>query len=172
MVHIDAVQVEYSPFSLDIEDPQIGLLTACRELGVAIVAYSPLGRGFLTGAIRSVNDFKPDDSRLKLPRFSGANFEKNLALVEQFKTLAEEKGCSPGQLALAFLMAQGEDIIPIPGTTKIKRFEENMASLKVNISAEDNCRLRKAINAMEVHGSRYPESLAQSLFADTVLRPE
>ncbi|KAF4219076.1 hypothetical protein CNMCM6805_002873 [Aspergillus fumigatiaffinis] len=168
VAHIDAVQVEYSPFSMEIESPQIGLLAACRDLGVAVVAYSPLGRGFLTGSIKSVDDFEPGDSRLSLPRFSKENFGQNLRLVDQFKSLAAEKGCTPGQLVLAFLLAQGEDIILIPGTTKIRNFEENMASLKVNISAEENSRLRKAIEATEVRGSRYPEFLSQSLFADTV----
>lgn len=153
---------------MDIEDPQIGLLATCRELGVAIVAYSPLGRGFLTGAIQSADDLEPDDSRLQLPRFSKENFAKNLHLVDQFITLAAEKGCTTGQLVLAFLMAQGEDIIPIPGTTKIQNFEENMASLKVTISGEEENRLRKAIEATKVHGCRYPESIAGTMFADTV----
>lgn len=168
VVHIDAVEVEYSPFSMDIEDPQIDLLRTCRELGVAVVAYSPLGRGFLTGTIKSRDDFDPGDWRRMAPRFSEENFPKNLKLVEEIQALADAKGCTPGQLVLAFLMAQGDDIIPIPGTTKTKNFDENMGSLNVKISKEDNDKIRKAISAAEVHGARYPEGFALSLFGDTV----
>lgn len=106
--HITAVQIEYSPFTMDIEDPKIGLLEACRELGVAVVAYSPLGRGFLTGRYRGPEDFEEGDLRCYLPRFSKENFDKNLELVDKIAQLAEKKACSSGQLVLAFLMAQGE----------------------------------------------------------------
>lgn len=112
--HIDAVQVEYSPFALDIESPQIGLLKACRELGVALVAYSPLGRGFVTGAVKSPADFENGDFRKMLPRFSEENFPKNLLLVQQLGELAKKKNVKPGQLVLAWLLGQGDDIIPIP----------------------------------------------------------
>lgn len=166
--HIDAVQMEYSPFSMDIEDPQINLLKTCRELGVAVVAYSPLGRGFLTGGMRSRSDFQEGDFRSFAPRFSEENFPKNLKLVDELKSLADEKGCTAGQLVLAFLMAQGDDIIPIPGTTRAKNFDENIDSLKVKISREDNEKVRKVIEAAEVHGGRYPEAFAKSLFVDTV----
>ena len=166
--HIDAVQIEYSPFTMDIEDPQIGLLAACRELGVAIVAYSPLGRGFLTGSLKSPDDFEEGDFRRFVPRFSKENFPKNLKLVETIEKLAGEKGCTPGQLVLAFLMAQGDDIIPIPGTTKEKNFDENMGSLNVKISKSDDQKIRKAIEEAEVHGERYPETFAKALFVTTV----
>ncbi|OCT53906.1 Aldo-keto reductase yakc [NADP(+)] [Cladophialophora carrionii] len=168
VVHIDAVQIEYSPFSMDIESPQINLLKTCRELGVAVVAYSPLGRGFLTGSIRSRSDFEEGDFRTFAPRFSEENFPKNLKLVDDLKALADEKGCTPGQLVLAFLLAQGDDIIPIPGTTKVKNFDENMAALNIKISREDNEKIRKVIDAAEVHGGRYPEAFAKALFVDTV----
>ncbi|ETI28372.1 hypothetical protein G647_00821 [Cladophialophora carrionii CBS 160.54] len=168
VVHIDAVQIEYSPFSMDIESPQINLLKTCRELGVAVVAYSPLGRGFLTGSIRSRSDFEEGDFRTFAPRFSEENFPKNLKLVDDLKALADEKGCTPGQLVLAFLLAQGDDIIPIPGTTKVKNFDENMAALNIQISREDNEKIRKVIDAAEVHGGRYPEAFAKALFVDTV----
>lgn len=112
---IAAVQVEYSPFSLDIEDPRIDLLRTCRELGVAVVAYSPLGRGMLGGKIRSRADLVPGDVRLAMPRWSEENFPKNLVLVEKLTALAEKKGVTVSQLALAWVLAQGDDIIPIPG---------------------------------------------------------
>ncbi|EXJ70255.1 alcohol dehydrogenase [Cladophialophora psammophila CBS 110553] len=168
VVHIDAVQLEYSPFSMDIESPQIGLLKACRELGVAVVAYSPLGRGFLTGGIKSRADFEEGDFRSFAPRFSEENFPKNLKLVEDIKAIADEKGCTPGQLVLAFLMAQGDDIIPIPGTTRVKNFDENMGALNIKITPQDNEKIRKVIDAAEVHGARYPEAFSKALFVDTV----
>uniref|UniRef100_A0A0D6R4I7 NADP-dependent oxidoreductase domain-containing protein n=1 Tax=Araucaria cunninghamii TaxID=56994 RepID=A0A0D6R4I7_ARACU len=168
VVHIDAVQIEYSPFTMDIESSQIGLLEACRELGVATVAYSPLGRGFLTGSIRSPDDFEEGDFRTFAPRFSKENFHKNLELVDTLKDIADAKGCTPGQLTLAFLMAQGNDIIPIPGTTKVKNFDENLASLKVEITDEDNKKIRHAIENAEVQGGRYPEAFSSALFVDTV----
>ena len=112
---ISAVQVEYSPFSLDIERPEIALLATARELGISIVAYSPLGRGMLTGAIKSPNDLEENDYRRVLPRFSPENFGANLKLVDAIKDLAGSRGVTPGQIALAWLMAQGKDIIPIPG---------------------------------------------------------
>jgi aryl-alcohol dehydrogenase-like predicted oxidoreductase len=109
---VTAVQVEYSPWALDIENPQIALLKTCRELGVAIVAYSPLGRGFLTGQIKSRDDFADDDFRKISPRFSEENFHKNLELVHSLKKIAEKKGCTAGQLSLAWLLAQGDDVTP------------------------------------------------------------
>jgi aryl-alcohol dehydrogenase-like predicted oxidoreductase len=112
---IAAVQMEYSPFALEIESTQTGLLKTARELGVAIVAYSPLGRGLLTGQYKSINDFDEGDVRRSFPRFQPGNFEKNLVLVEKIKSIAEKKGATPGQLTLAWILAQGEDFIPIPG---------------------------------------------------------
>lgn len=153
---------------MDIEDPQIDLLRTCRELGVATVAYSPLGRGFLTGSIKSRADFEEGDFRRFAPRYSEENFPKNLKLVEGVQALAKDKGCTPGQLCLAFLMGQGDDIIPIPGTTRVKNFDENMAALNVKLTPEDNQKMRKLIDSAEVHGARYPEAFASALFADTV----
>lgn len=112
---ISAIQVEYSPFSTDIEDAKIGLLQACRELGVAVVAYSPLSRGLLTGQITSAAQFEANDIRRSFPRFSEENFPKNLAIVKALQDIAALKHCTAGQLTLAWLLAQGDDIFPIPG---------------------------------------------------------
>lgn len=108
------MQFEYSPFALDIESPEVGILQACRELDIAIIAYSPLGRGFLTGQITSPDDFEEGDFRKHAPRYNKENFNKNLKLVEKLQDLATRKGCTSGQLSLAWLLAQGPDIIPIP----------------------------------------------------------
>ena len=150
------MQIEYSPFAMDIEDPQIGLLKTCRELGVAVVAYSPLGRGFASGQYRSPDDFEEGDFRKVSPRFSPENFPKNLKLVDQLGAFAKKKGCTASQLTLAWLLAQGPDIIPIPGTKKIKYVEENLGALKVHLTDEEQSEIRKAIEATEVHGARYP----------------
>ena len=165
--HVDAVQSEYSPFTLDIEDPSIGLLATCRELGVATVAYSPLGRGLLTGQYKSHNDFEEGDFRKRAPRYSEENFPKNLKLVEELSSLAQKKGCTPGQLTLAWLLAQGEDIIPIPGTKKIKYLEENMGALKVKLTDTEIKDIRNQVEKAEVHGVRYPDAWMSRLFADT-----
>ena len=164
---ISAVQIEYSPFTLDIEDPKIALLQTCRELGVATIAYSPLGRGFLTGQIKSPNDFDEDDFRRSVPRFSAENFPKNLKVVDELGQLAKKKGCTPGQLTLAWLMAQGEDIIPIPGTKKVKYLEENMGALDVKLTAEEVTDIRTLIESAEVHGGRYNEQMIGLCFRDT-----
>lgn len=165
--HIDAVQIEYSPFALEIETPQINLLKTCRELGVAVIAYSPLGRGMLTGAYTSPSDFEEGDFRRYAPRFTKENFSKNLKLVDSLKKIAEKKGCTAGQLTLAWLLAQGEDIIPIPGTKKIKYLEENLGALEVKLSGEEEKEIRGLVEGAEVHGSRYPEVMVTYLFADT-----
>lgn len=165
--HIAAVQIEYSPFSMDIEDPNIALLKICRELGVATVAYSPLGRGFLTGTIRSPDDFEEGDFRKRAPRFSKENFPKNLELVDHIAALAKKKGCTPGQLTLAWLMRQGDDIIPIPGTKKLKYLEENLGALDVKLSDSEDKEIRDAIEKAEVIGERYPAGMSGQLFADT-----
>ena len=161
------MQVEYSPFSLDIENPQINLLNVCRELGVAVIAYSPLGRGFMTGQYKSLADFEEGDWRRTAPRFSEENFPKNLKLVDEIGALAKKKGCTPGQLTLAWLMAQGDDIIPIPGTKKIKYLEENFGAVDVKLTEDENAEIRKAVESAEVHGGRYPEAMGNALFADT-----
>ena len=165
--HIDAVQIEYSPFTTDIESPSIALLQTCRSLGVAVVAYSPLGRGMLTGAYKSPSDFEEGDFRKMSPRFSEENFPKNFKLTDEIGALAKKKGVTPGQLTLAWLMAQGEDIIPIPGTKKIKYLEENLGALEVKLTGEEEQEIRKVVDGAEVHGTRYPEAFMSRLFADT-----
>jgi hypothetical protein len=137
--HIAAVQLEYSPWALDIENPQIDLLRTARELGVAIIAYSPIGRGFLSGNIRSLDDLSQSDSRRIWPRFSPENFDKNLQLVAEISELAETKGCTPTQLCLAWLMAQGDDIIPHSGNYKDRTSEG-----KSGVFANDTFKRRRA----------------------------
>ena len=135
-----------------------------REYVILIWSY----RGFLTGALKSPDDFEPGDFRTFAPRFSKENFHKNLEMVDALAKLAEKKKCTTGQLVLAFLMHQGDDIIPIPGTTKVKNFDENMAALKVNISKEDDKEIRELISKADVHGERYPAAFSKALFVDTV----
>ena len=147
---VAALQTEYSLWS---RDPEGGLLATCRELGIGFVAYSPLGRGFLTGRFRSIDDLEPDDWRRQNPRFHGDNFQKNLAVVAQVQTLAREKGCTPAQLALAWLLAQGEDIVPIPGSTSAARVEENAGAAALTLTAENLASL--AALAPQVVGARY-----------------
>ncbi|KAI0190614.1 NADP-dependent oxidoreductase domain-containing protein [Xylaria flabelliformis] len=157
---VDAVQVEYNPFQLDIENETgTNLLSTCRELGITVFAYAPLGRGFLTGQIQSTEGFAPDDFRRVVPRFSPENFAKNIGLVNPLKTRAEKIGCTPGQLALAWLSAQGDDIIPIPGTKQLKYVEENVAALKVNISKEEVQEIRDEVEKAEVAGHRNPPGM-------------
>ena len=149
---IAALQTEYSLWS---RDPEGELLDTCRELGIAFVAYSPLGRGFLTGRYRSIDDLAADDWRRNNPRFQGANFQKNLDLVDKVGELAKAKRCTPAQLALAWLLSRGEQVIPIPGSTRIERVEENAGATRVTLSAED-IRVLDAL-APTVAGERYPE---------------
>ncbi|KAK3072394.1 hypothetical protein LTR53_006887 [Teratosphaeriaceae sp. CCFEE 6253] len=167
VVHIDAVQIEYSPFSLDIESEQIGLLKTCRELGCAVVAYSPIGRGMLGGSIRSPADFEEGDFRTFAPRFSEENFPKNLKLVDQITEIAKKRDSTPSQLTLAWLLAQGDDIFPIPGTTNLQRLDENLGALQLKLSKDEEQEIRRAIEAAEPAGGRYPESFAAACFADT-----
>jgi aryl-alcohol dehydrogenase-like predicted oxidoreductase len=167
VAHIDAVQIEYSPFSLDIESAQIGLLAACRELGVAVVAYSPIGRGMLSGKYRSPDDFAEGDFRKFAPRFSAENFPKNLQLVDQITAVAQRKGVTPSQITLAWLMAQGDDIFPIPGTTNLERLDENLGAFNVKLTKEEEQEIRKASENAEVVGERYPSMMVKALFADT-----
>lgn len=164
---ITAVQVEYSPFALEIESQQIDLLRTCRELGVAVVAYSPLGRGMFTGTLRSPDDFEEGDFRKFAPRFSKENFPKNLKLVDQLSELAKKKSVTPTQLVLAWIMAQGPDVFPIPGTTKVERLKENIGSLDVKLSKEEEQEIRKSCESAEISGSRYPEAFMAALYADT-----
>ncbi len=153
---IAVLQSEYSLWSRDPEDE---VLATCRELGIGFVAYSPLGRGFLTGQIKRFDDLAPDDWRRHSPRFQGDNFQKNLQLVQRLEALAKEKGCTPSQLALAWVLTQGEDIVPIPGTKRRKYLEENVAALKVELSRDDLRRLDAVAPRGVAAGSRYPQAM-------------
>ena len=155
---IASLQTEYSLWS---RDPEVEILATTRELGVAFVAYSPLGRGFLTGQIKRFEDFAPDDYRRNSPRFQGENFEKNLDLVRRVEAVAKGKKCTPGQLALAWLLAQGEDIIPIPGTKRRRYLEENAGALKVKLSAEELRRIDEVAPLGAAAGKRYPDHMMQ-----------
>ncbi len=153
---ITALQSEYSLWSRDPEDE---ILNICRELGIGFVAYSPLGRGFLTGQIKQFEDLSQDDYRRQSPRFQGENFQKNLELVRQIGEIAEAKGCKPSQLALAWVLAQGEDIVPIPGTKRRQYLQENAAAVDLVLTPED----LQQINEVSPHGvaagARYPEAM-------------
>ncbi len=158
---ISALQSEYSLWSRDQEGN--GCLEACQRLGIAFVPYSPLGRGFLTGALRTVDDFAADDFRRFNPRFQGENFGKNLLLVEQVQTLAAEKGVTAGQLALAWVLAQGDYLIPIPGTKQRKYLQENVGALEVKLSASELAALESIFPASAVAGLRYAEATMKQL---------
>ncbi|MGF6208381.1 aldo/keto reductase [Pseudomonas frederiksbergensis] len=158
---ISALQSEYSLWSRDQEDN--GCLAACQRLGIAFVPYSPLGRGFLTGALKSPDDFAADDYRRFSPRFQGENFAKNLLLVQQVQTLAADKGVTAGQLALAWVLAQGDYLIPIPGTKQRKYLEENVAALDVKLSAGELQALEAIFPADATAGLRYPEEVMKLL---------
>ena len=157
---IAALQTEYSLWTRDPEDK---ILPTCRELGIGFVAYSPLGRGFLTGQIRKFEDLAEDDYRRRSPRFQGANFEMNLELVRRVEELAKEKGCKPSQLALAWVLAQGEDIVAIPGTKRRKYLEENAAALDLKLTPEDLLRIDKAAPRGAAVGERYPEQMMRAV---------
>jgi aryl-alcohol dehydrogenase-like predicted oxidoreductase len=152
---ITALQSEYSLWSRDPED---GILDACRELGVGFVPYSPLGRGFLTGQIKAFEDLEPDDYRRQSPRFQGENFQKNLDLVAKIDEIATSKGCTPAQLALAWVLAQGPDIVPIPGTKRSERLDDNLGALSVQLSAADVARISATAPPGAAAGQRYPEA--------------
>ncbi|WP_421524070.1 aldo/keto reductase [Pseudomonas yamanorum] len=158
---ISALQSEYSLWSRDQEDN--GCLAACHRLGIAFVPYSPLGRGFLTGALKSPDDFAADDYRRFSPRFQGENFAKNLLLVDQVQALAADKGVTAGQLALAWVLAQGDYLIPIPGTKQRKYLEENVAALEVKLSPAELAALEAIFPANATAGLRYPEAVMQML---------
>jgi aryl-alcohol dehydrogenase-like predicted oxidoreductase len=149
---ITALQTEYSLWT---RNPEIAVLKACRELGVTFVAFSPLARGFLTGALRDANQLADNDLRRSMPRFQGENFVKNLRLLDAFVQIAKEVGCTPSQLALAWVLAQGEDIIPIPGTRHVQYVEENAGAVAVELSDEILSRLHRLINQHTVSGGRY-----------------
>ena len=157
---ITALQSEYSLWS---REPEAGALAACRRLGVGFVPYSPLGRGFLTGAIANAEDFAADDYRRTSPRFQGENFAKNLALVAKVKSFAETIGCTPGQLALAWVLAQGEDIVPIPGTKRRKYLEENVGALDVTLTPPQLAALSAEFPPNAAAGARYPANMIGTL---------
>ncbi|KXS15681.1 aldo-keto reductase, putative [Gonapodya prolifera JEL478] len=167
IAHVDAVQVEYSPFALEIETPQVDLLRVAKELGTAIVAYSPLCQGMLTGALKSPDDFEEGDFRKFSPRFSAENFPKNLVSVNAIAAIAKKKGCTAGQATLSWLVKQDPSVIPIPGTTKIERVLENLGSLAVDLTDAEDKEIRAAAEAAEVHGGRFPEAFMAYCYADT-----
>ena len=153
---IAALQNEYSLWTRDPED---GVLATCRELGIGLVAYSPLGRGFLTGQFKRFEDLAADDNRRNMPRFQGENFQKNLELVHRVEAMAAEKKCRASQLALAWVMAQGEDIVPIPGTKRRKYLEENAGAMQVELTKEDLRRIDEVAPKGITAGTRYPEAM-------------
>lgn len=153
---ITALQSEYSLWT---RDPEENILAGCRQLGIGFVPFSPLGRGFLTGQIKQISDLPEHDYRRKTPRFQGENFDKNLKLVEEIKAMAKEKSCLPSQLALAWVMAQGDNIVPIPGTKQVKYLEENAASVEVHLTAEDLKKINQFSPHGAAHGARYTESM-------------
>ncbi|HEY6293575.1 MAG TPA: aldo/keto reductase [Terriglobia bacterium] len=153
---IAALQTEYSLWS---REPEADILATCRELGVGFVAYSPLGRGFLAGQIRRFEDLAPDDWRRTSPRFQGQNFQKNLDLVQRIEEIAAGKGCTPSQLALAWVLRQGEDIVPIPGTKRRKYLEENVRALEIRLTAEDLRRIDEVAPVGAAAGTRYAAAM-------------
>lgn len=149
---IAALQTEYSLWS---RDPEQEILPTLRELGIGFVPYSPLGRGFLTGKIKSIDDLEPDDYRRNSPRFQGENFQKNLALLKEIEAIAADRNCAPSQLALAWVLAQGQDIVPIPGTKRRKYLELNVAAVDLKLTPEDLARIERVMPAGAAAGTRY-----------------
>ncbi len=156
---VTALQSEWSLWTRGIEGE---ILSTVRELGIGVVPFSPLGRGFLTGGVTSVKDLPEDDMRRNLPRFAEGNFERNMAIVEALRALAEQKGVTAGQLALAWVQAQGDDVVPIPGTKRRKYLEENAAAAELELSEVDIAAIEKAAPAEAIAGERYPERLARA----------
>ncbi|MBZ5572584.1 MAG: aldo/keto reductase [Acidobacteriia bacterium] len=157
---ITALQTEYSLWT---RDPEEGILATCRELGVGFVAYSPLGRGFLAGKFKRFEDMAEDDRRRIFPRFQPENFQKNLDLVRRVEEIANEKNCKPSQLALAWVLARGDDIVPIPGTKRRQYLEENVGALEVQLTPEDLRRISEIFPAGAASGPRYPEQMLSSV---------
>jgi aryl-alcohol dehydrogenase-like predicted oxidoreductase len=158
---LSAVQTEYSLFTRDVEDN--GVLDVVRELGIGFVPYSPLGRGFLSGKIRSIDDFEPDDFRRSSPRFQGENFAKNLRVLDQVITIAQAKGVTPSQLALAWVLAQGEDMVPIPGTRRVTNLAENVAATDITLTDDDLAAIDRVAPAGVAAGERYAPAGMQTL---------
>jgi aryl-alcohol dehydrogenase-like predicted oxidoreductase len=159
---ITALQTEYSLWSRDVESD---ILPACRELGIGLVAYSPLGRGFLSGQIKTIDDLADDDWRRSNPRFQGENFSKNLELVKRVQEIANEKSCTPAQLALAWLLTQGNDIVPIPGTRRVERLDENARAVEVALSVQELAAIDAVMPPGAAAGTRYAEAAMQLLNA-------
>ncbi len=157
---VTALQTEYSLWT---RDPEAEILSTVRELGIGFVAYSPLGRGFLTGRFQSPDDFSENDFRKYSPRFQGENFQKNLQLVDKVKELAKSKGVTPAQLALAWVLTQGEDIVPIPGTTKIKHIEENIKAADIKLTDDELKQIEDIFPMDAASGLRYPETAMKSV---------
>ncbi|MCA1619067.1 MAG: aldo/keto reductase [Acidobacteria bacterium] len=157
---VAALQSEYSLWTRGVEDE---ILPTCRELGIGFVAYSPLGRGFLTGRFQKPEDLAEDDRRRQFPRFREENFAQNMRLVERVRQLASEKGCQPSQLAIAWVLAQGRDVVPIPGTKRRTYLEENLGALEVELSAEELARIEEFLSSASVAGERYPEQSMRSV---------
>jgi aryl-alcohol dehydrogenase-like predicted oxidoreductase len=157
---IAALQTEYSLWSRDPEDE---ILPVCRELDICFVAYSPLGRGFLTGRFQSFDDLEPDDWRRHNPRFQGENFRKNLHLVDEIKAMATEKDCTPAQLCLAWLLKQDERIVPIPGTRRTERLEENLGAIEIDLTDADLARIDEILPHGAAAGTRYPEDAMKAV---------
>lgn len=157
---VAALQSEYSLWS---RDPENEILSVCRELGIGFVAYSPLGRGFLTGQIKTFEDLAADDYRRHSPRFQGENFEKNLELVNRVAEIAKEKSCTPAQLALAWVLAQGSDIVPIPGTKRRKYLEENLRALEVKLTEDDLRQINEVAPKGAAAGTRYPAAMMSAV---------
>jgi len=165
---IAAAQMEYSPFSLEIEEEKTNFLKTCRELGVQLVAYSPLGRGLVTGAYKSPDDFEEGDFRRHIPKFSAKNFPAILKLADGLKEVGKKHNATAGQTTLAWLLAQGHDIIPIPGTKKIKYLKENFDAAKITLSAADIQTIRTLVDqSSDIEGDRYPGAVMATTFADT-----
>ena len=157
---ITAVQMEYSLWTRDAEDE---VLSTCRELGIGFVAYSPLGRGFLTGQIKRFEDFAADDYRRIAPRFQGENFQKNLELVQRIESIAKTKGCTPAQLALAWVLAQDREIVAIPGTKRRRYLDENLGATAITLSNEDRAEINSVFPRDAAAGTRYPEAMMGAL---------
>ncbi|TFY80910.1 hypothetical protein EWM64_g3103 [Hericium alpestre] len=165
---ISALQVEYSVFTLDIEDPRINLLNTARELGVTIVAYAPIGRGLLSGKYKGPEDFEESDYRRTIPKFSKENFPKILKLADDLKKIGQKHGATAAQVCLAWLLAQGPDVIPIPGTRHIEYLDENLGAFKVKLSQEEVVQVRKVAEDADLLGeARYAPGIQEMLFAET-----
>ncbi|KAK7036783.1 Aldo-keto reductase str7 [Paramarasmius palmivorus] len=161
---ISAIQVEFSPLVLDIEDEQLAILKTARELGIVIVAYSPLARGLITGQYKSFDDFEEDDFRRTIPKYQPENFPKILDVVKRIQEIGDKHNATPGQVTLAWILAQGDDFVVIPGTKKIKYLEENMGAASVKLSAEEIATIRKISEASNIPGDRYgPNSMRHVL---------